>query len=306
MHRLAGMTMLAVSLALAAGSKAHAQGPEMISGGGGLDLAIYEAGNPDGPPILFIHGFSQNHLTWERQFSGPLADEFRLVALDLRGHGASDKPLDAAAYTDSALWAEDIAAVIEARAIERPVLVGWSYGGYVIADYLRSHGDDALGGIVFVGVSSRAGTEEAQADLGEELLQLMGGVFSTDVRTSIDATRAFLGLITAQPMDDETFDIALASAMMIPPEVRLALFSRQLDNDDVLASIGVPTLVVHGGGDRVVMLSSGEHIAGTVPGARLLVYEGSGHAPFFEDPDRFNQDLAEFVRAARLVPERGE
>ncbi|MGH2395159.1 MAG: alpha/beta fold hydrolase, partial [Candidatus Limnocylindria bacterium] len=156
MHRLAGMTMLAVSLALAAGSKAHAQGPEMISGGGGLDLAIYEAGNPDGPPILFIHGFSQNHLTWERQFSGPLADEFRLVALDLRGHGASDKPLDAAAYTDSALWAEDIAAVIEARAIERPVLVGWSYGGYVIADYLRSHGDDALGGIVFVGVSSRA------------------------------------------------------------------------------------------------------------------------------------------------------
>jgi pimeloyl-ACP methyl ester carboxylesterase len=153
---------------------------------------------------------------------------------------------------------------------------------------------------------ARAGTEEAQADLGEELLQLMGGVFSPDVRTSIDATRAFLGLITAQPMDDDAFEVALASAMMVPPEVRLALFSRQLDNDDVLAGIGVPTLVVHGGADRAVRLSSDEHIAGTVPGARLLVYESAGHAPFFEDPERFNQDLAEFVRAARLAPESAE
>lgn len=297
---------IAMSLGLAAAASARAQGPEMISGGGGLDLAIYEAGNPDGPPVVFIHGFSQNHLTWERQFTGPLADEFRLVAFDLRGHGASDKPLDAASYTDSSLWAEDIAAVIQAKALERPVLVGWSYGGYVISDYVRTHGDDAIGGAVFVAASARVGTEEAQADLGEELLQLMGGVFSPDVRANIDATRAFLRLITAQPMDDDAFDLALASAMMVPPEVRLALFSRELDNDDVLAGIDVPTLVVHGRADRAVRLSSGEHIAGTVPGARLLVYEGAGHAPFFEDPERFNQDLAEFVRAARLAPESAE
>lgn len=299
MARTGIVGMMAAHLLLVTATGAHGQEPEKIAGGGGLSLAVYEAGNPAGPPILFIHGFTGSHLTWERQFSGRLADEFRLVAFDLRGHGASDKPLEAEHYTDSSLWAEDLAAVIRAKNLDRPVLVGWSYGGYVMADYVRVWGEDAIGGLVFVGAVTKAGTEEAQSFLGEELLEVFEGVLSPDVRTRIESTRALVRLFTARPVSRDAFEVMLGSAMMVPPEVRLALFSRELDNDDVLVGVGVPTLVVHGTDDRIVRSSSAEHIAEVVPGAIFRAYDGVGHAPFFEDPERFNNDLAEFVRSAR-------
>ena len=58
----------------------------------GLTISAQEWGNPAGPEILFIHGFSQSHLSWIRQVNSDLAKEFRIVTYDLRGHGNSDKP----------------------------------------------------------------------------------------------------------------------------------------------------------------------------------------------------------------------
>lgn len=294
--------LMVACLMVAPTVQSFGQETRTISGGDGLDLAIYEAGDPNGPAIVFIHGFLGSHLVWERQLSGTLAEDHRLIAFDLRGHGASDKPLAAESYTDPDLWAEDVAAVIRELDLDRPVLVGWSYGGYIIPDYLREHGSDAIGGVVFVGAVTKAGTEEAQAVLGEELLEIFGGVLSPDVRTRIAATRSFLPLLTSRPLDREWYEIILAGAMMVPPEVRLAMFSRELDNDDVLGRIDVPTLVIHGQDDQTVQVSAAEHIAATVPGAELRVYDGVGHAPFIEEPQRFDEDLRAFVREVRQGP----
>ena len=84
-----------------------------VRGGGGLRLHVREWGKADGPPILFIHGWSQNHLCWAKQYESALADEFRLVAYDLRGHGMSEAPLEPEHYTDGKLWADDVAAIID-------------------------------------------------------------------------------------------------------------------------------------------------------------------------------------------------
>ena len=75
-----------------------------VTGGGGIKLHVEETGNPNGRPMLFIHGFSQCRLAWTKQLTSDLADDFRLVALDIRGHGLSEKPRDA--YGDSQLWAK--------------------------------------------------------------------------------------------------------------------------------------------------------------------------------------------------------
>ena len=84
-----------------------------VTGGGGLRLHVREWGDPAGPPILFIHGWSQNHLCWAPQYESALADEFRLIAFDLRGHGMSEAPLEPEHYTDGELWADDVAAIID-------------------------------------------------------------------------------------------------------------------------------------------------------------------------------------------------
>ncbi len=64
-----------------------------IQGGGGVRLHVREWGNASGPSILFVHGWSQNHLCWSKQYQSELATSYRLVALDLRGHGMSEAPL---------------------------------------------------------------------------------------------------------------------------------------------------------------------------------------------------------------------
>src|SRR6516225_12377302 len=79
----------------------------------GLTISAQEWGNPNGPEILFIHGFSQSHLSWIRQVDSDLAKEFRMVTYDLRGHGSSDKPLEPERYQESKAWADEVQAVID-------------------------------------------------------------------------------------------------------------------------------------------------------------------------------------------------
>jgi pimeloyl-ACP methyl ester carboxylesterase len=77
-----------------------------------------------------------------------LVEDHRLIALDMRGHGRSEKPRDG--YADSKLWADDVNAVIDAFDLDQPVLSGWSYGPLVFLDYVRHYGEDGLGGLHFV------------------------------------------------------------------------------------------------------------------------------------------------------------
>lgn len=296
MYRLKSIVGIALCLVAGTWATASAQSPEKVVGEGGVNLAVYQYGNPEGPPIVLIHGFLGTHLVWSRQFSGALADSFRLITYDLRGHGASDKPTDPAAYSASGAWAGDLAAVIEAKSLVKPVLVGWSYGGYVIADYLRLHGSNNVGGVVFLAAVTRAGTPEAMALISGDVQQLFPGLLSDDVLQSVTATRNFLPLLSAQPLDQDAREVTLAGAMMVPPHARQGMWARQLDNDDVLASIAAPTLVMHGTADAVVLPAAAEHIAATIPGAKLLLYDGVGHAVALEAPERFNRDVAEFVR----------
>jgi non-heme chloroperoxidase len=90
----------------------------VIPGGGGLRLHVREWGQADGPPILFLHGWSQNHLCWARQYDSALAGEFRLIACDLRGHGMSEHIL-ATCPTAQASWYDGVGHVPHLEEPER-------------------------------------------------------------------------------------------------------------------------------------------------------------------------------------------
>jgi non-heme chloroperoxidase len=267
-----------------------------IVGGGGVALNVLEAGTPGSPSVVFIHGFSQNALAWTRQLESELADDMHLVALDIRGHGDSDKPRDA--YGDSRLWADDIQAVIDGLGLVRPVLSGWSYGGLVICDYLASHGESQLGGVNFVSAITRVG-EPVFPYLDPDFIALVPGFFSSDVSESTAALRGFMGLCTAQPADARDYFMFLGYNTIVPPYVREGLFARKLEYDALLSRLTLPVLISHGALDRIVLEKMGRHTAQQVRHAKLSIYEGTGHAVFWEEAERFNRELHDFVTKSR-------
>ena len=259
----------------------------------GLTIAAQEWGNPNGPGIVFIHGFSQSSLSWMRQTNSDLAKEFHIVTYDLRGHGNSDKPLDAARYRDGKAWADEVQAVIDAAGLKRPVLVGWSYAGRVISDYVTNRGAGGIAGINFVDASIKFIPEYVGDNLKN--LPLMA---SEDMVTNINATRVFLhGCFSRQPSADD-FETMLAFNMMVPPKVRAGLGGRPLDATAVMSKLTIPVLVTHGAEDKNAKVDAAKFTASTIPGAKLSIYDGVGHSPFYEDAPRFNGELAALVRAA--------
>jgi non-heme chloroperoxidase len=267
-----------------------------IPGGQGVRLHVVETGNPAGPPLLFIHGFSQCWLAWSRQLSSDLADTFRLVAMDMRGHGQSDAPREA--YGDSRLWADDVRAVLRTLDLRQAILCGWSYGPLVILDYIRHYGEDDIGGSHFTGGVTKLGSEDAASVLSAEFLALVPGFFSSDAAQSVRALDGLLRLCFVQELAEEERYLMLGFNASVPPYVRQALFSRSFDNDDLLPKIRKPVLIAHGASDAVVSPSVIERQMAHLAHAQVRMIENAGHACFWDQAAVYNRVLREFVETA--------
>ena len=265
-----------------------------ITGGGSIQLHLVETGNSRGRPILFIHGTSQCWLNWSRQMSSDLADDYRLVAMDLRGHGLSARPREG--YTDSRLWADDVNAAIHALSLDHPILCGWSYGPLVILDYIRHYGEDGIGGINLVGAITKLGTDQAMSVLTPEFLGLVPGLFATEVEESVRSLDSLLRLCFAQ-LSAEDLYLMLGYNVSVPPYVRQALFSRSFDNDDLLPKIRKPVLITHGADDAVVKSAAVNQHRAAMAHAQIQMVANAGHACFWDDAAAFNRRLRTFAES---------
>src|SRR5215469_14994576 len=253
-----------------------------VHGATGVKLHVREYGKSTGVPILLIHGWSQSHLCWSKQYESALKDDLRMVAFDLRGHGMSDAPAEIDQYTDGDKWADDIAAVIDQLGLDRPILVGWSYAGYIISDYERRKGQGKIAGINFV-------------DAAVVLNQKAFGACQDDLPTNIAAICSLLRACIVKPISQDDFEEILAFNMVVKPNVRGALLQRELDFGSLLEGITVPVLVTHGRSDTLVLPAMADYILNHCKKAQMSWYEGVGHAPFLEEPLRFNAELKRFA-----------
>ena len=259
----------------------------------GVNVAAQEWGCSDGPAILFIHGFSQSHRSWTKQVCSDLAKTFHMVTYDLRGHGASDKPLEALFYIEPHRWADEVLTVIDATGLRRPVLVGWSYGGRIVSDYLMRHGDADLAGVNYVCANTNR-----ELNARSPALKDMAGMASKSFESNVESTRAFVRLCFARPPSHEEFESIVRFNMLTPPEVRAYMASRATPYEATLKRLRIPVLVTHGEEDQVVLPAVGRYTVQTIPGAKGSFYAGVGHSPFWEDSERFNAELAVFVTSA--------
>lgn len=323
-RRLLFVVLLSTALPLAASKAEHpipvtvaALAPEFavpamstVRSDDGTDLLVVQEGDPTAPGILMIHGFAQSYLSFRRQFSSDLTSRFHLVSFDLRGHGGSAKPSDPAAYTDVARSADDVAEVIKATGLHRPVIVAWSYGGVVAGDYIRKYGPGNVAGVVFAGtlgglakpvavsppVSSPTLTKGS--DLAATIKAAAAKARSLDLAQNIVGGDVISSAYMTPAMTADDLHILFATEMMLPAYVRRAMLQRSYDNADLIAAFALlPTLFVRGDRD----MGMGEHeladLATKLPRMKLSRYPGAGHLTFFEDPARFNTELAAFARA---------
>lgn len=269
--------------------------PFLVRSADGTALAGEARGDPQAPEILFIHGLRQSRLSWDRQFADPALARFRMVRFDLRGHGDSDKPNSPDAYSDIDKWADDIAAVIAATKLRRPVLVGWSLGGWVAGGYIHKFGGAGIAGVNLV---------DAVTKRAPGLLTPLAGAFaqtesSHDLAVRTAATTAFLLACFHRPPTGLDLQNMLVVNGMTARAVNEGFITAPVSNlEPVFAAYKGPLLTSHGRHDRLVSLAMSERIKALRPDSRLSVYAHSGHSPFYEEPARFGRELAAFVTAA--------
>ena len=140
-------------------------------------------------------------------------------------------------------WADDIAAIIDHLGLEQPVLVGWSYAGFIICDYIRAYGQDAIAGINFVGAAVTLDRAAFGTLIGPGFLDYVPGATADGFPSNIQAIRAFVQDCTARSLPRDEFEIALCWNIAVQPKVRAALVSRVIDFDDVLSTLEKPVLM---------------------------------------------------------------
>jgi non-heme chloroperoxidase len=222
-----------------------------------------------------------------------LSNHFRIAAFDMRGHGDSDKPLDPDAYADADRWGDDIKAMIEAAALERPTLVGWSFGGLVLGHYLRRHGADGIRGLALV----CAVTKFAPELFGPKGMALGAGLSSSDLAVRAEAIVDTVHAITAKPLPPAVFNRTVAVNGMAPRALQLGY--GRTDPAGLDAGFAQPKqlLAIYGSKDGITLPGMATRLAQVNPAVRLVEFKDSGHAPHYDETDRFNREVAAFAAA---------
>lgn len=257
---------------------------------------VYRVTGPEqGRPLILLHGWAGNLRCWGRA-ADLLAASFRVIAVDLRGHGYSDAP--ESGYDDPKNWAADVAAVLAAENVTGgAILLGWSYGGIVASDYLTAHGTAALAGVVYTGSQAGIGRGVPGAGTGPGMSKAIPDVFEENAGKAIRGFGAFGSANTGTGRDKGVDAQRLfGGSLATRPRVRKALFYRTVDNTETLRTLDVPVLVLHGTADPVVPIDNGRYIADTVPTAHTSYWAGAQHGLFIEDPERFAAEITSFAQ----------
>jgi pimeloyl-ACP methyl ester carboxylesterase len=255
---------------------------------GGLRIAYRRAG--EGPPLVLLHGGLGDSREWRRQFDG-LSSELDVVAWDAPGCGRTSDPPESFRLPD---FADCLAAFIDALGLEGPHVAGLSFGSGIALELYRRHPEIPRTLVLASGYAGWAGS--LPPAVVEERLQ---GVLR-DVELPPETIVAnWLPTLFAEGTPPEVIDEEAAIMTDYHPAGArsMARSFAEADLRDVLPRIEVPTLLLYGDADERSPLSVAEQLHAGIPTSRLVVLPGIGHMINLEAPERFNDELREFVRS---------
>jgi len=264
----------------------------------GVRLHYQEAGDPNAPPMILVHGFAASNLVWSKVFLEFAAAGYRVIAPDLPGYGYSGKPrhLD---YT-IASQSEMVVGFLKRLAIDRAVLLGSSYGAAVAATIALDH-PTLVEKLIMVGaVNNNKPTRYL-------LMRLFGSPIIGDILSPLlVGSRWLLRLRMKRVYDRHSWvlDERRVDARHLPLRTRGAHRAiirtvRRWDAERVSREAHLltqPTLLLWGDSDREVPLADGKRLHEAIPGSRLLVFRECGHLPHEEYPAQFVEVVLDFVQ----------
>jgi non-heme chloroperoxidase len=249
----------------------------------GAEIAYVDQGDPDDPALVLLHGLSDS--SWSFAGIVPRLTGVRSVAVDLRGHGSSAAP--ASGYRPEDL-ADDVAALMDHLRIDRATIVGHSLGSMVARAFALRYAS-RVGRLVLVATIATP-VNEAAAELGAAVAEFTDPVPE-------DFVREFQVSTSAEAVPEGYFERVISESLRLPAHVWREAVAGIVSADDSgrLGQITVPTLLVWGDRDAWFPREEQDRVTAAIPGARLAVLEGAGHAPHWERPDDVAAVLADFL-----------
>ncbi len=261
----------------------------------GVTLAYIDTGNPTGPPVVLIHGYTDNARDWVPLLPY-LSKRFRLILVDIRGHGKSSKPECCYTRLD---FAYDIKLLLDALSIRRADVIGHSLGS-IIAQTFAEYWPERTDRIVLI--SSTGGrppgsTAPPQFDFAAEIRKL---------KDPIDPDSPFMiaWWDSPTPVDPDFIRRQRQDSAAIPLEIWLAVLDEALpgattytDLQSTLPRLKAPTLLIWGSKDPIMEEPVRKTLRDALPGAQVKIFEGLGHNPFWEDPAAVARVINAFLGA---------
>ena len=272
----------------------------------GLKVHYRDQGKADGPVLVMVHGFSASLHTWE-PWVAILGKDYRIITLDLPGHGLTRAP-DGYLIPRTG-FVEIIDAVVSRLGVSRFTLIGNSMGGGAAWQYALAH-PGKLEGLVLVNAAGwpREGEAAEGSPIAFRILRNPVGRFLVkDLDASAMTRQGLRSAFEPTPdMADEAMVTRYVEFARAPGhrEIILGLMSGEPEyaTTERLAAIKVPTLVIHGDTDLLIPASAAQKFGATIPGSTVIIYEKVGHVPMEQIADRSAGDLAVWLRSIRTGP----
>lgn len=249
----------------------------------------YAVWGDSGPWIAFPQQFQIVHSQVFKATVPYLSHHFRVLTMDGRGNGRSDRPRGQEAYTFDHFFA-DFVAVLDALAIDRVAVVGHSAAS-MIALRLAAEQPQRVTHVVTVGGFAES---LVQGERMVKRMQMEGQLVDADWPGYLDY---FMSVIFTEPHSTKPYEDGVRFGWATDAEVIQWVRQAWINNDvrELAQRIQCPTLVIHGDDDRRVPYAKGQEIHALVPGARLLTIVGGGHVTFARDPVVFNRAVRDFI-----------
>lgn len=255
----------------------------------GVTLSYEEQGDVSAPTVVLVPGPTDSWRSYQPVLDR-LSPDLHAVALSQRGHGESDKPPTGYTVRD---FATDLVGFLDALEIERAVLTGHS-GSNLVVRCVALHRPDRVAGLIFEASPLTLHEDARLRDLVDSVVANLSDPIDADF------ARSFLFSTSSDALEAGLADALVDELLMVPARVWKEMFASLLEYDDLgdLSHIGAPTLLVWGDADPLIGRAEQDALGCAITQAELVVFEGAGHTPRWEDPARFAADLTAFVRRA--------